>query len=303
MHRRVSRRSGQVVPVAALLMIARIGIVALALDGGRGYVDRRSLQAAADTAALSGATQLSLQSHGRGDFTYARAPALSQAVPNLPGTAVPGGYPMSDAGAAGTLAADISGLSLQNGYTADVAATFTTVTVTLHHRLDLTFGTAAGFGPSITPGATATAQNGNLPFALILFRSNSTGSQEAGNLVASGTSVMLNIQVAAGAAAGTRGDALSNESICPAPGTVDFNNTGDMDAFVTAGWAKFPGGSCGGSSNVLRTRSGQTLVQYPQIPNPNYPEPAAVHTSAPASHSPVVVNVSGMDFLAPPTST
>src|SRR5258708_7407853 len=199
MHRRVSRRSGQVVPVAALLMIVLIGIVALALDGGRGYVDRRSLQAAADTAALSGATQLSLQSHGRGDFTYARAAALTQAVANLPTTSVPGGYHMTDAGAA-----DIGGLTLKNGSPADVAATFTTVTVTLHHRLDLTFGTAAGFGPSITPGATATAQNGNLPFALILFRSNSTGSQEAGNLVASGSSVMLNIQVAAGAAAGTR---------------------------------------------------------------------------------------------------
>ena len=48
----------------------------------------------------------------------------------------------------------------------------------------------------------ATAENGALGFALILFRNNSTGSSEYGNLTVSGSGVTLDVRVASGAPAG-----------------------------------------------------------------------------------------------------
>jgi Flp pilus assembly protein TadG len=50
--------SGQVIIIAALLITAIIGMAALVVDMGSLYEDRRSLQAAADAAALAGAQEL-----------------------------------------------------------------------------------------------------------------------------------------------------------------------------------------------------------------------------------------------------
>lgn len=49
------REHGQVLVLVALVLVLLLGFAALALDGGNIYADRRSAQAAADTAALSGA--------------------------------------------------------------------------------------------------------------------------------------------------------------------------------------------------------------------------------------------------------
>jgi Flp pilus assembly protein TadG len=308
-HRRSAR--GQIVPMAGLMMVLLLGFVALVVDGGRGYLDRRELQSTADTAALSGAGQLSVSGHPKTDLSYARAAAINEAVANLPGTTVPSAYSYSlwaGKGSTSTCASyplqcDISGLSLGNTYSVDVQATVLTVKVTLHHSLPLTFGIAAGFGPSISPSATATAENGALGFALILFRNNSTGNAQYGNLTLNGSSTVLNIRAASTAPAGTTGDAMTNESICPAPGTVDFDYEGDMYAYTTSGWSKFPGGSCGSSSNVTRTASGETLIQQPQIANPNYPEPSVTGTCSVtyACNTDVKISTSGSVCLQPGT--
>src|SRR6202011_4781816 len=47
------RQKGQAIVLIALLMIVLLGLLGLALDSGRGYVDRRELQAAADAAVLA----------------------------------------------------------------------------------------------------------------------------------------------------------------------------------------------------------------------------------------------------------
>lgn len=52
---RTDRERGQVLVLVALVIVLLLGFAALALDGGNIYADRRSAQAAADTAALSGA--------------------------------------------------------------------------------------------------------------------------------------------------------------------------------------------------------------------------------------------------------
>jgi Flp pilus assembly protein TadG len=311
--RRPDRRStrGQIVPIAALMMILLIAFVALVVDGGRGYLDRRELQSTADTAALSGAGQLSVSGRPKTDLSYARAAAVNEAVANLPGTSVPSNYSYSAWAGKGTtstcasypLQCDITGLTLGNSYSVDVQATQLTVKVTLHHSLPLTFGIAAGFGPSISPSATATAENGALGFALILFRDNSTGSSQYGNLTVSGSGVTLDIRTASGAPAGTTGDAMTNESICPAPGVVDFANEGNMYAYTTSGWSKFPGGSCGSASNVTNTASGSTLIQQSQIGNPAYPEPTVTGTCSAtyACNTDVKISTTGSVCLQPGT--
>jgi Flp pilus assembly protein TadG len=302
---------GQIVPMAALMMVALIAFVALVIDGGRGYLDRRTLQSTADTSALSGAGQLEQSGRSRYDFSYARAAAINEAVSNLPGTQVPSGYSFqlnAGTGSPGTctnpLQCDISGLSLGNGYTVDVQATLTTVTATLHHSMSLTFGVAAGFGPSITPSASATAENGGLGFALILFRNNSNGSNSYGNLEASGSGVTLDIR---STSAGTTGDAMTNEGICPAPGVVDFANNGDQYAYVPT-WSKFPGSSCGSVGTNVTNMAGSpsSLIQEPQIADPDYPEPTPGDCTGPYGVTglcgqDVSVSTSGYYCLAPGT--
>lgn len=59
MYRRSTRRPrGQVIPIAALAMIALIGGVALILEGGNAYAHQRETQNGADAVANSGATVL-----------------------------------------------------------------------------------------------------------------------------------------------------------------------------------------------------------------------------------------------------
>src|SRR2546426_9822449 len=46
---------GQAIVLVALILTVLFGFVGLAMDGGRGYLDRRHLQAAVDAAALAAA--------------------------------------------------------------------------------------------------------------------------------------------------------------------------------------------------------------------------------------------------------
>jgi Flp pilus assembly protein TadG len=64
LKRFVSEDSGVVAPMAALLMIVLVGFSALVLDFGTIYANRRSLQNAADAAALAGAKDLETQVMG-----------------------------------------------------------------------------------------------------------------------------------------------------------------------------------------------------------------------------------------------
>jgi Flp pilus assembly protein TadG len=279
-HRRRPER-GQVVPIAALLMIVLVGFAALILDGGRGYVDRRSLQSAADTSALSGANQLGSKLLGT-NFTVdcAVAATFLQATRNLPGTQVPNTYRYNGNNCP-TLNAlfrySASNVDLQNGYKMDIDANLQQVKVTLHHTLGLTFGVAARFGTSILPGATATAVNGAIPFALVLYRNNANGNgvgDPHSNLSFGGSSATLTVDTGGAAV----GDALSNEGICPAPGTIDFSHTGDQYTFYSPG---FPTGSCGdGTTNIVNQKIGGDPISFPvQLPDPRL-QPPALSTSS-----------------------
>jgi hypothetical protein len=317
------RERGQVIPIAALMMIVIVGFAALVIDGGRGYVDKRDLQAAADAGALSGAVQLGSRLvnnsalHAAFDMGCAVAAAANEVVQDLPNTSVPAKWSYSGGGKCPTLgtfsydsttdfptANNPNGAPLGNnsGYFMKITANTETVQVTLHHSLSLTFGVAAKFGPSILPGATATAINGGLPFALVLFRTNcDPNSTKCENLTSSGSGVTLNIDVAGGSSA--FGNMLTNESVCPAPGIINFNNSGDLYSFAYD-YSKFfettGSATCGTyPANVENTVSNklQLSTNLFQLPNPNYPEPAVTPCSVSPCGTDLVVDVGGPGHL------
>jgi len=49
------REAGQAIVLVALIMVVLFGFLGLAIDGGRGYVDRRQMQASVDAGALAAA--------------------------------------------------------------------------------------------------------------------------------------------------------------------------------------------------------------------------------------------------------
>jgi hypothetical protein len=89
-HRRPSQRSAHVLPWLALSLAVVVGIVAIALDGGRMLEERRRAQAAADAAALAAGADLYAHywtNHGQDLQGTAAEAARSSAAAN--------GYPAS----------------------------------------------------------------------------------------------------------------------------------------------------------------------------------------------------------------
>jgi len=75
-HQSQSKQSGQVLIIVALFLVALIGMLALVLDGGNLYVQRRRMQNAADAGALAGARALAKN----GTTAEAQAAAESYAI-------------------------------------------------------------------------------------------------------------------------------------------------------------------------------------------------------------------------------
>ena len=92
-------QSGQAIVLIALMMIVLIGMLGLAIDGGRAYIDRRELQDAVDAAVLAAGDNFELQ----GDTNQAAAQAaklfaLNEHIANYGayssgGTACPATFP------------------------------------------------------------------------------------------------------------------------------------------------------------------------------------------------------------------
>lgn len=86
MYRRSTRRQrGQVIPIAALAMIAIIGGVALILEGGNAYAHQRETQNGADAVANSGATVLAqyLGGTAKTDADVVTAMSVTSSANNL----------------------------------------------------------------------------------------------------------------------------------------------------------------------------------------------------------------------------
>src|SRR5439155_11870816 len=68
---RRKHQSGQAIVLIALMIMVLIGMLGLAIDGGRAYIDRRELQDAVDAAVLAAGDNFELQ----GDTNQAGAQA------------------------------------------------------------------------------------------------------------------------------------------------------------------------------------------------------------------------------------
>src|SRR5262245_23516951 len=83
--RRTSSRKGAVAAQVAFFLAALMAVVALAMDGGTLVMKRRDLQAAADAAAMAGATDMYkhwFANHGDDPSDTALASALTYASDN-----------------------------------------------------------------------------------------------------------------------------------------------------------------------------------------------------------------------------
>src|SRR5207253_7757581 len=81
------KQSGQAVVLVAVAVLVLAAILALALDGGAIYLDKRQLQNAADSAALAGAELLMAVPPS---YTTIHNQAILNLLQNLPGTSKAG---------------------------------------------------------------------------------------------------------------------------------------------------------------------------------------------------------------------
>ncbi|HKC20267.1 MAG TPA: pilus assembly protein TadG-related protein, partial [Candidatus Dormibacteraeota bacterium] len=148
-----SRRaqSGQSIVLVGLMIVVLFGFVGLAMDGGRGYLDRRSLQAAVDGAALAAAyNYMNTTDKGQAEMAATAEYANNQ---RLYGTPACNGY--------GTMNVTcLFGDSTNQVLTiavVDRSIAGVTFTATGTHQIGVTMMQVVGAGPQMTVGATATA--------------------------------------------------------------------------------------------------------------------------------------------------
>ena len=196
-------QNGQAIVLVALLILVLFGMLGLAIDSGRAYVDRRDQQAAVDAAALAA-----------GDWYENFSDLYGSTLPNSKAVYESNlhmyGGPASDSdtttfvGVNNNLQQDTDTLTFPNAYTLTIVATDTQFNgyqfnFTSCHALPLAFMQLFGGSPTITICATATAIVGNqrqTPALLTLSTDNC-----ALNLKGSATLTLL-------------GDAYSNGTAC-----------------------------------------------------------------------------------------
>jgi putative Flp pilus-assembly TadE/G-like protein len=286
-------RLGQAVVLVAVSAMVLAGILMLALDGGLLYLDRRQLQSAADAAALAGAEFL-WQSYPQ-SYTLSHQQAMTVLTATLLGTVMPSPFTPSaaqvDNGGGGPL-------SIGGGYSVILTATPLTYQATVYHQHAYVVAPIHGFASSQRISVTAKAENGNLPFAVVLLQ-NTT---QYANLQLNGTPTGLLLQKAGGPAGA--GGVFSNESIDPASGSIWFGSSScTTPGGGSAGdlWAYNESAHDQGDVNS-RVFCGQNPPEV-RVPSAQLPDPGYARPQPPAATWPGVTVSSGTEFLCPGTYT
>ena len=142
---------GQAIVLVALVLTVLFGFVGLAIDGGRGYLDRRHLQGSVDAAALAAAYDYMNNT----DYGSAELAAVNEFAENerLYGSPTCSGY--------GTMTVSClysdptnQALTLNVANHSIAGVTFQATAV---HHVGITIMQVMGFGPTVTVGAQATA--------------------------------------------------------------------------------------------------------------------------------------------------
>ena len=215
MHKNSSGASqgGQAIVLIALLILVLFGMLGLAVDSGRAYVDRRDQQAAVDAAALAAGDWYENYSDLYGS-TLPNSKAVYQSNLHLYGGPTSDVDTTTFVGANNNLQQDSDVITYAGGYTLTIVATNTQFNgyqfvFTSTHQLPLAFMQLFGGNPNITINATATAIVGNqrqTPALLTLSTENCSL-----NLKGSATLTLL-------------GDAYSNGTACVDPNLQEAGN-------------------------------------------------------------------------------
>jgi Flp pilus assembly protein TadG len=204
---------GQAIVLIALMIVVMFGLVGLAIDSGRAYLDRRHLQAAVDAAALAAAYNYMNTT----DYTQAEQSAVNTYASDelLYGAASCSGM--------GTVAVSCT-------FNGDSSNQHMTINVTNQSIAGVSFAVTGvgampvavmqvlGAGPSINIGATATAvarKSGTNGAAIQTLSPGGCGGNQGNSLTFTGTSLTL-----------VTGDVWSNGSITDngvASGTINGN--------------------------------------------------------------------------------
>jgi hypothetical protein len=273
------KQSGQAVVLVAVAVLVLTAILALALDGGGIYLDKRQLQNAVDAAALAGAELLMVAPPS---YTAIHNQGAGNLVKNIPGTSLGGTVCSPNCPSQPTIGAvggsGIGTLNLGAGYFAELAVnTSYTYRVTLWHTHAVAVAPIHGFQSTITLSARATAQNANLPYAVVLLQDKPAYSQFS-NFNINGSPGGITLQYT-GSNPNDRGGIFSNASIAPGSGSPSVT-FGPYPPGGTAGdlWAVNESGSDSTALNTAgRVVGQQTPGALPRaaahIDFPNYPEP------------------------------
>lgn len=146
-----SRQSGQAIVLVALVLTVLFGFLGLAMDGGRGYLDRRHVQGSVDAAALAAAYDYMNHS----DYSQAELAAVDEYANNERLYSAPTctGYgTVSVSCTFNDPTSHVMTISVTDHSIAGV-----TFTVTATHRIAVAVMQVLGAGPAMAVGATATA--------------------------------------------------------------------------------------------------------------------------------------------------
>ncbi len=241
-------QAGQAIVLVAVVLTVLFGFLGLAIDGGRGYLDRRHVQASVDAAALAAA--FDYMNHS--DYAQAEVAAVSQYANNerLYATPTCSGY--------GSLSVSCTFTDSTNPTltltAVDHSIAGVSFRVTAVHQVGITFMQVLGMGQTMRIGATATAvarpkgQNG----AAIQTLSPGSCNGSAPSLVFTGTSTTS-----------ITGDIWSNGSISDSGSAAGSVNGNVIDICPPNPPSALPNFSVTGSQ-----------ANGFNIPDPGYPQQA-----------------------------
>ncbi|TMB45475.1 MAG: hypothetical protein E6J53_06255, partial [Chloroflexi bacterium] len=158
-------QKGQAIVLIALLILVLFGMLGLAIDSGRAYVDRRDQQTAVDAAALAAGDWYE-NFFDINNYAIPKAVALYQNDLRLYSGASTSSHTTTTVGTNGNLPQDTYTYTYSSGYSLTVVATNTQFNgyqfaFTTTHTLPLAFIQIFGGSPNISIQATATSIVGN----------------------------------------------------------------------------------------------------------------------------------------------
>lgn len=244
---------GQAIVIVALVLTVLFGFLGLVIDGGRGYLDRRHMQASADAAALAAAYDyMNHTDYSQAELAGTTVFATNERLYDAPACSGYGSATVTCTYSDPT--SEVLTIAVASHSIAGV-----TFTATAQHQIAATFMQVLGSGPTMRVGATATAvarrQGTNGAAIQTLSPGNCNGTLPS--LVFTGTSTTS-----------VTGDVWSNGIINDngvAGGTINGNVVNVCPDVPPTRVPNF-------------TVSGSEASGF-NIPDPGYPEPALNTTS------------------------